>query len=664
MLKRTLSLWIMLLVLVSALALTVFAEEIPEVTTPTEPAVPEETYNYHETVLPMVSGDFGPTDGGDEYTFSVPVDGTVTFDLTKSEKIYGSHGHYMLRIENAKTGEFVYSTYNEAKFGREASEKTVISMKAGTYTLRLTKGRAGFGIQKYKLVVTCQRVFTTSDPYYFLTPELKDNKIYKDNPVQFALNVLPKSAELPKVTWSSSKDSVATVSANGRVTVKQKGKVTITAKFGNRQLKTTVTTVVPTYSQLKNFSLYQGQTQKLQITVKPADYPINSIKWKSSKPSVATVDAKGKVTAKKPGKTTITATINGKKISCKLTVKKVQLNDTKQTVYAKEKYQLEVFGGTGKTTWSSSDKNIASVNAKGMVTAKKPGKCTITARKNGKAYRCQITVKWPPETGVVKTVNIDFSKQGVNTYDFTLKGKSTVTITAKCKSEDSSLYVVFSHGEYDKWRDFVEKEDGKVRKKFTLEQGDCRLYYSSSSSSELTIKIVTKPQIFSKTGSNKLGKGYTLKMGAAGCKIPGTWSTSDSQIATVDSKGVVTGKKLGSCKIYYSLKDGTKLSYTVNVVDPVTVAITNVYNTSIYNECDVQFVNYTNKTIQYVEFNIKQYNYRGDRLRSPYDYYYRDDFIKPGEVYGASDYWVNGETKTAYAYILKVKFTDGTTWSP
>lgn len=45
------------------------------------------------------------------------------------------------------------------------------------------------------------------------------------------------------------------------------------------------------------------------------------VTWKSSNKKVATVNSKGKVTAKKAGTATITATANGKKVKCKVTVK-------------------------------------------------------------------------------------------------------------------------------------------------------------------------------------------------------------------------------------------------------------------------------------------------------------------------------------------------------
>lgn len=58
-----------------------------------------------------------------------------------------------------------------------------------------------------------------------------------------------------------------------------------------------------------------------------------TVTWKSSKKSVATVSSKGKVTAKKAGTATITATCSGKTYKCKITVKDKEL-DSKE-IYAK-----------------------------------------------------------------------------------------------------------------------------------------------------------------------------------------------------------------------------------------------------------------------------------------------------------------------------------------
>ncbi len=56
-----------------------------------------------------------------------------------------------------------------------------------------------------------------------------------------------------------------------------------------------------------------------------------SVKWKSSKPAIASVDSKGTVTAKKAGKSTITATVDGKQLKCTVTVKTNKYTASKLT---------------------------------------------------------------------------------------------------------------------------------------------------------------------------------------------------------------------------------------------------------------------------------------------------------------------------------------------
>ncbi|MBR6219473.1 MAG: Ig-like domain-containing protein, partial [Clostridia bacterium] len=63
-------------------------------------------------------------------------------------------------------------------------------------------------------------------------------------------------------------------------------------------------------------TLYVGQTLQLKL-----NNASGKVAWKSNKKGVAAVTGKGKVTAKKKGTATVTATCGGKKYTCKVTVK-------------------------------------------------------------------------------------------------------------------------------------------------------------------------------------------------------------------------------------------------------------------------------------------------------------------------------------------------------
>ncbi len=144
-----------------------------------------------------------------------------------------------------------------------------------------------------------------------------------------------------KVTFTSNKKSVATVNKKGKVTAKKAGKATITAKVGKKSYKCTVT-VKKKYTPVtsvsvspKTVSLKVGKTKTIKATVKPSKPTEKGVTYKSSKTSVATVSSKGKITAKKAGKATITVTAKGasksgsnKKATVAVTVTK---DDTKPT---------------------------------------------------------------------------------------------------------------------------------------------------------------------------------------------------------------------------------------------------------------------------------------------------------------------------------------------
>lgn len=188
------------------------------------------------------------------------------------------------------------------------------------------------------------------------------------------------------VTWSSSDKNVATVSKKGKVTGKSTGKATITAKVGKKKYKCSVTVKKPSINTKKK-TLCVGDTYTLKLT----GTEIKSVKTSNKK--IAAVSKKGKVTAKKAGTATITLTgTDGKKYTCKITVKKPVLNVTDKTILVKQTFTLKLKGATAKA-FSSSDKNIATVSPEGLVKGVSVGTATITVKDtNGKKYKCKVEV--------------------------------------------------------------------------------------------------------------------------------------------------------------------------------------------------------------------------------------------------------------------------------
>lgn len=96
-----------------------------------------------------------------------------------------------------------------------------------------------------------------------------------------------------------------------------------------------------------------------QVTLKGQTSNRSPISWKSQKSSVAEIDENGKISAKKPGETTITAKADGTKKTCHVTVKKpkVTLNYTSASLSRNQTLLLTAKVSSGKkATWKSQKK--------------------------------------------------------------------------------------------------------------------------------------------------------------------------------------------------------------------------------------------------------------------------------------------------------------------
>ena len=162
-------------------------------------------------------------------------------------------------------------------------------------------------------------------------------------------------------------------------------------------------------------TLVKGQSLQLKVNGNS-----KKVKWSSSRKGVATVTSKGKVTAKNAGTAVITAKAGKKKYTCKITVEAPRLSKTSISLTVGNKYNLKVTGTRQKVKWSSSNKKVATVTSKGVVTGKKAGTVKITAKVGSKKYICTVSVKNK------KKATLKVSSTNINVRD-----KANVKVTYK-----------------------------------------------------------------------------------------------------------------------------------------------------------------------------------------------------------------------------------------
>ena len=155
---------------------------------------------------------------------------------------------------------------------------------------------------------------------------------------------------------------------------------------------------------ITSITLQQKQTTKpVKVTMAKGD----SVKsWTSNNKKVVTVDKNGIIKAqKKNGTAKITVTLkSGKKATVtikvqnkKITTSKITGLKSKITLKKGKKLILKPIlspvASQDKITYATSNKSVATISSKGIITAKAKGTAVITVKSGKKLVRCKVTVK-------------------------------------------------------------------------------------------------------------------------------------------------------------------------------------------------------------------------------------------------------------------------------
>lgn len=195
-----------------------------------------------------------------------------------------------------------------------------------------------------------------------------------------------------KITWKTSKSSIATIDKNGTITGVRPGEATVTASADGSSEICKITVKAPTVTLDKtSLKLYRHQTVKLSATVSSGVKPT----WKSSKSSVVAVDGLGVITAVKHGTAVITATVDGVSKSCTVVVEKpsITLSSSELKLKSGDTTTITAAVSSGNSPiWSSSNSNIVTVYKTGQIIALRKGTAYIYATEDGVKAKCIVRV--------------------------------------------------------------------------------------------------------------------------------------------------------------------------------------------------------------------------------------------------------------------------------
>ncbi|MDR1412549.1 MAG: Ig-like domain-containing protein [Actinomycetes bacterium] len=488
-----------------------------------------------------------------------------------------------------ETYDFMKQAYDEIKDWKDNGSTDVwlpspsLAALSPHYSLDVLTGDAGQAIADLPFV-DLLGISPTSDD---------DLSLYVGASTSIPVTFTPIDASNKGLQWSSADPSIASVDGVGQVTANKAGTTTITVKAdywpdgASYTFAKTVIVKQPVTSlklSATTLALTVGSASTVSATVLPGSAQNKSIFWKTSNPSVATV-IDGVVTAVGKGSATISAVAaDGSDVVDSVTVTVTQpgtgvvIAPVDSALKPGEALQLTASVAPEDTTkvdliWSSSNKEVATVDGDGLVTARAAGTTVITAKLSdgsGATTSVTLTVEKPAEVLVVKPTLVSGVKLDKKTV--VLNKAKSVTLIAKVVPVDATNAGVT----WKSSQPTIATVDttGKVT---GLKLGTAIIVAIAKDGSSIaaftTVKVVhpvTSLKAAVKTVYVQKGGVYQLTPVAYtsdSLKAPLSYKSSNKKVATVSAGGTVTVRKAsGTANIVVKAANGKSYTYIIKAV--------------------------------------------------------------------------------------------------
>ena len=406
--------------------------------------------------------------------------------------------------------------------------------------------------------------------------------------------------------WTSSNESVATISSSGVATGVRAGtsptQVTITANADGKS-DTATLTVRPVISRVAvsppSATINEGSTHDFDATAYTSyNVAIQNVSfmWESSNTSIATINSSsGLATSVRAGSipttVTITARAGGKSDTAMLTVRpvidRVLVSPPSATINEGSTHDFNATAYTSYNVaiqnvsfvWESSNTSVATINSstglsRGERAGSTPSQVTITARAGGKSDTATLTVR-----PVVSRVTISPLSPSIEVGETQL-----FSATAYTSYNVAIQGVSFTWSSSNASAATVSPSSGSATTATGVNAGSTTIRATNGDKSGTASLTVTAPpppppvvaSVSVSPPSASIEEGATRQFSATAYTsdnqvISGrtiTWSSSTTSVATISSSGLATGADAGSTTITATV-DGVSGMATLTVTEPV-----------------------------------------------------------------------------------------------
>jgi len=341
-------------------------------------------------------------------------------------------------------------------------------------------------------------------------------------------------------SWASEDPEIARVNSTGLVTALTAGSTIITVADANGQSTSTLIDV----------SSFNVSTEKTTLLVTETPIQINAsggaepYSWQISDVTIAEISESGTLTPISPGSVTVTVTDANNNIGVMeitIDVEVLTINTTTVLLEPGDNFQLISNGGDNNYSWVSQDTDIARVNETGEITANAPGITTINLTDG---------------VGQLVIINLEVRQLNINTSNTELNIGETTILTAvggaapyDWFSSDNSIAIV--------------SETGMVS---AITTGNVTISTTDADGFTSNINItVAVPEITLNKTNLLLGVDKFVQLIASNGSGEFTWSSGDTDIATVNENGWVYGKEAGTVTITVTDSLGGQKSANVEI---------------------------------------------------------------------------------------------------